>query len=168
MTRVPGHRGSLVGPSVEVLRSSNGRQCREMRGRATKIPNSRRCTSCIIPKPEAVGNSAWTPGGAGSSSTMPDVMRDDKAVACRMDRAGRLWVAISRRSERCLAGVRGRTSKLVLFMYTSIWEPRRTRYLARVLGQWGSPLGRSVKVMGGSYDICLKRNQGQQPNQCGL
>ena len=29
----------------------------------------------------------------------------------------------------------------------------RPRYLVRVRGQWGSSLGRSVKVMGASYDF---------------
>ena len=29
----------------------------------------------------------------------------------------------------------------------------RPRYLVRVRGQWGSSLGRSVKVMGASYDL---------------
>ena len=33
------------------------------------------------------------------------------------------------------------------------WEPMRPRYLVRVRGQWGSSLGRSVKVMGASYDL---------------
>ena len=91
MTRMPWHRGSLVGPSVEVLMSNiNGRQCREMRGRATKIPTSRRSTFCIISKREAVGMDRRRCG-----LIEHDGGRDAKAVACRMDHAKRLQVAIS-------------------------------------------------------------------------
>ena len=90
MTRMPWHRGSLVGPSVEVLMSNNGRQYREMRGRATKIPTSRSGTFCIISKREAVGMDRRRCG-----LIEHDGGRDAKAVACRMDHAKRLQVAIS-------------------------------------------------------------------------
>ena len=94
--------------------------------------------------------------------------RDANAVACRMDRAGRLWVAISvARSAMSDTGVRGRTSKSTVYIYLNpeSWEPMRPRYLVRVRGQWGSSLGRSVKVMGASYD--LSETKTGSTAQCG-
>ena len=63
------------------------------------------------------------------------------AVACRMDRAGRLclWVAISRRSERCLAGVRGRTSKLTIYVHLNMGAEAD-----QVLGSGAWAVGESI------------------------
>ena len=83
---------------------------------------------------------------------MPDVIRDDEAVACRMDRAGRLWVAISRRSERCLAGVRGSTSKLTIYVHLNMGAEAD-----QVLGSgaWavGEPIGAVCESHGREFMI---------------
>ena len=52
-----------------------------------------------------------------------DAGRDNKAVARRMDRAGRLWVAISVAWSGCLIGARGRTSKLTNYVHLNIGSP---------------------------------------------
>ena len=119
-------------------------------------PKSRRSTFGYIVKPEVVAI-----GGRWCSNHRSTVGRDDKAVARRMDRAGRLWVAISvARSDVWQAPAGARPS--LLFMYTSILGAQA----AQVVGSgawavpWGSSLGRSVRVMGESYDL-LETKQGQ-------
>ena len=81
-------------------------------------PNSRRSTFEYILKPKVVAIGVGRCGHHGSTAG-----RDTNAVACRMYRAGRLWVAIPVARSGCLTGVRGRTSKLTIYLYLRIGSP---------------------------------------------
>ena len=89
--------------------------------------------------------------------------RDENAVACRMDRAGRLWVAISVARSDVLAGVRGRTSKLTINLNLNIGSPCGPGSWPGCLvsggAHWGGLLRSWARVM-----ICWIRKQAQQPN----
>ena len=76
--------------SVKVMGASYVFQRVENRPTGASKPNSRRSTFKYILKPEVVAIGGRRCGHHGSI-----VGRDANAVACRMDRAGRLWVAIS-------------------------------------------------------------------------
>ena len=52
-----------------------------------------------------------------------DAGRDSNAAVRRMNRAGRLRVAISVAQSGCLAGARGRTSKLTIYVHLIIGSP---------------------------------------------
>ena len=81
-------------------------------------PKSRRSTFGYIVKPEVVAI-----GGRRCGHHRSTAGRDANAVACRMDRAGRLWVAISVAWSGCLTGARGRTSKLTIYVHLNIGSP---------------------------------------------
>ena len=81
-------------------------------------PKSRRSTFGYIVKPEVVAI-----GGRRCGHHRSTAGRDANAVACRMDCAGRLWVAISVAWSGCLTGARGRTSKLTIYVNLNIGSP---------------------------------------------
>jgi len=95
----------------------------------------------------------WSPsvaGGAAITGTLLDVMSTQWRVE---------WAALAGCGWRspslgAMSDRRPRPHVQVNCILTpQYWEPMRSRYLFRVLGQWGSSLRRSVKVMGASYDL---------------
>ena len=104
---------------------------------ASKV-NSRRSTFEYILKPEVVAIGGRRCGHHGSTAG-----RDANAVACRMDRAGRLWVAISvARSDVWQAPAGARPSLLI--MYTSILGAQA----AQVVGSGAWAVGGLIGAVG--------------------
>ena len=104
-------------------RSLRRRASAGLRGRLGS--KSRRSTFEYILKPEVVAIGGRRCGHHGSTAG-----RDENAVACRMDRAGRLWVAISvARSDAWQASACARNWHVqVNYVLTpQCWEPRRPR-----------------------------------------
>ena len=81
-------------------------------------PKSRRSTFGYIVKPEVVAIGVRRCGHHRSTAG-----RDANAVACRVDCAGGLWVAISVAWSGCLTGACGRTSKLTIYVHLNIGSP---------------------------------------------
>ena len=91
-------------------------------------------------------------GGAAITGALPDVMKTQWRVE---------WTALAGCASGCgwrypslgaMFDRRLRSHVQVNCILTpQYWEPMRPRYLVRVLGQWGSSLRRSVKVMGASW-----------------
>ena len=79
-----------MGRSVKVMGASYTFKRVENRLTGASKPKSRRSTFEYILKPEVVAIGGRRRGHHGITTG-----RDDNAVACRMDRADRLWVAIS-------------------------------------------------------------------------
>ena len=87
-----------------------------------------------------------------------DAGRDDKAVARRMDRAGRLWVAISvARSDVWQAPAGARPS--LLFMYTSILGA----HAAQVVGSGARAVGELIGLVceGHGRELLFVGNENQ-------
>ena len=101
-------------------------------------------------------------GGAAITGALSDVMPTQWRVE---------WTALAGCGWRCpslvaMSDRRPRAHVQVNYILTpQYWEPMRPRYLVWVRGQWGSSLGRSVKVMGASYDL-LETKTGSGA-QCG-
>ena len=121
-------------------------------------PKSRRSTFGYIVKPEVVAI-----GGRRCGHHRSTAGRDANAVACRMDCAGLLWVAISVAWSGCLTGARGRTSKLTNYVHLNIGSPCGP-------GSWIGCLGSGVAHWGGlrrswaRVMILKRRKQPQEPN----
>ena len=81
-------------------------------------PEPRRSTFEYIVKPEVIAI-----GGRRCGHHRSTTGRDDNAVACRMDRDVRLWVAISVAGSDVLVGDCGRTSKLTNYAHLNIGSP---------------------------------------------
>ena len=99
-------------------------------------PKSRRSTFGYIVKPEVVAIGGRRCGHHGSTAG-----RDANAVACRMDCAGLLWVAISVAWSGCLTGARGRTSKLTIYVDLNIGSPGGPGSWLGCLGSGGAHWG---------------------------
>ena len=132
------------------------------------------------PQPASPGASKLSPGGAVSSKLVS--LRWSPSVAGGAAITGALldviptqwrveWTAMAGCGWRypSLGAMPGRRPgahvQVDYILVPQNWEPMRPRYLARVLGQWGSSLGRSVKVMGASYDF--KETKTGSGAQCG-
>ena len=99
-------------------------------------PKSRRSTFEYILKPEVVAIGGRRCGHHGSTAG-----RDANAVACRMDRASRLRMAISVARSGCLTGVRGRTSKSTIYLHLNIGSPCGPCSCNRCVGSGGAHWG---------------------------
>ena len=99
-------------------RSLRRRASAGLRGRLeTRAPEEHTTFEYIV-KPEVIAI-----GGRRCGHHRSTTGRDDNAVACRMDRDVRLWVAISVAGSDVLVGDCGRTSKLTNYAHLNIGSP---------------------------------------------